>query len=263
MSIDTMARGGGVATAAWGDRALPWPEMSAVARPSGPLPPRVYWTRRVLLLTILALLAWGLMRCVGAPDAQPSGGSAASEPTNETAVSPTPDNQPGRERQPADPPAGVRAVSAGFRPARQPCDPAAVAVVPQVSGRVRVGEAVPIQLRVSATSADPCLLRLDSTSLLVAVTSQDAPVWSSAGCASAIPVQSLVVQPRWSTVVEVMWSGRRLGEECAAGRPVPPGSYTVQAAMVAGEPAAADFELAEARQPDRRDDDDRRRRSQT
>jgi len=128
---------------------------------------------------------------------------------------------------------------------------------------------VPIQLQVSVATAAPCLLRLDSGALLVAVTSAGEPVWSSAGCESAVPVSTLVVQPHWSTLVEAMWSGRRGGEECAARRQVPAGDYTVQAAMVAGEPAAADFQLAEPREPEPRKpeprdrDDDARGRSQT
>ena len=239
-------------------------EMSAVVRPSGPLPPRVYWTRRILLLVVLALLLAGLLQCVGGSDAPPPAGSGAVEPAAETSASVAPEDRRRRRRPPAALRERVRTVSAGFRAARQPCDHAAVRVTPQVVGRTHVAEPVPIQLRISATSADPCLLRLDAASLLVAVTSGEDPVWSSAGCQSAVPVRSLAVQPRWSTVVEIVWSGRRVGEECAAGRQVPPGAYTVQAAMVEGEPAAVDFEMGTERVPERQHrDDDTRRRSQT
>jgi len=76
---------------------------------------------------------------------------------------------------------------------------------------------------------------------------------------------SVVVQPHWSTVVEMVWSGQRHGAGCNdERRQVPPGAYTVQAAMVEGEPAASDFELSAARVPEPRDrDDDRRRSPQT
>lgn len=224
--------------------------MSTVVRPSGPLPPRVYWTRRVLFVVVLALLLWGLVRCAGGSDARQAldPGPSLTVPTS---GGQTPDDERSRrQRRAALPPAGVRTVSAGFAPATQPCDPASVRVAPEVSGEARAGDPVPVQLRLSTASDAACTLQLDSGSMLVAVTSADEQVWSTARCTQAAPERSLVVQPRWSTLVEVIWSG---GESCATGEGVvPPGRYTVQAALVEGEPAASDFEVEAPPPPERR-----------
>jgi hypothetical protein len=137
-------------------------------------------------------------------------------------------------------------------------------VVPEVSGPARAGQPVAIQLRLSTTSDAACTLQLDAAALLVAVTSGDDQVWSSARCPQTVPGRSLVMQPRWSTLVEVTWSGRR---GCAAGEgaAVAPGHYTLQAALVAGEPAESYFEIEEPPEPDRRHEEQRdgRQRAQT
>jgi len=54
-----------------------------------------------------------------------------------------------------------------------------------------------------------------------------------------------VAQPHWSTIVEVTWSGQLTRNRCSLSAPwAPPGAYTVQAALLEGEPATANFELA-------------------
>ena len=196
----------------------------------------------MLFVLVLALVLWGLVRCAGGSDAR-EGADQSPELTAPTSGDPTPGDEPGRsQRRVAPPPAGVRTVSAGFAPASQACDHSSVRVVPEVDGRPRAGDPVTVQLRLSTAAEAACTLQLDAGVLLVAVTSGQEQVWSSARCTEAVPARSLVVQPGWSTLVEVTWSGERSCE--AAGGSVPPGAYTVEAAMVEGEPAASDFELA-------------------
>lgn len=233
--------------------------MSTVVRPSGPLPPRVYWTRRLLLLAVLVVILWGLVRCTSEVDPQTQADGTGPSPSAGTSeVTSTPDAAPHRPRGSA-PAAGVSLVPAHFSAAGQRCDPSTVYVLPQVSGRVRVGEVVPLQLRVTTSAARACTLVLNSTSLLVAVTSEDQQVWSSTRCSSAVPTRSLVVQPHWATLVDLAWSGRLGRASCdSTERQAAPGPYTVQAALVEGEPAAADFELLPS-PPDHRKGQDRPR----
>jgi len=224
--------------------------MSSIARPSGPLSPRVYWTRRLLLLVIVALLAWGVLRWVGDPG--PSAADDAAAPvTTEPASTPPSSPAAVHDRRPrVEPTAGVRLVSAHFDAAESGCEAAAVRVVPEVRAPALVGEPVQLHLRVTTTSERSCTLDLDAASLLVAITAGEEPVWSSSRCPSAMPSSSLVVRPHWSSVVEVVWSGHLGRVGCDTTAPAAPaGFYTVQAALVEGEPGTTDFELEMPRDP--------------
>lgn len=217
--------------------------MSTVVRPSGPLPPRVYWTRRLLLAAVLLVVVWAVVRLTSGPDPQAQVDGAAS--ASSTASSePTPDD---RRRRHSAPPPGVSVVPARFTDAAKRCDPSEVTVQPAVSDPVRAGKPVLVQLRMTPSSAQACALELDASSLLVAVTSGERAIWSSTQCTVAVPVRSLVLQPHWSALVEVTWSGQVARDSCDGTEPLAPaGSYTVHAALVEGEPGAADFVLRPA-----------------
>ncbi len=213
------------------------------------LPPRVYWTRRLVLLALLLAITWALVRCTGGED--PQAGSGAPGETSPTATSPATASSPHHQRsQRTQPVSGVTLVRANLTDARQRCDPATVSVVPQVVAPVRLGEAVPVQLRMGTSAAQPCVLALDASSLLVAVSSGDRQIWSSTRCPGAIPTRSVVLHPHWSAVVDMVWSGRLGRAGCDSTAPAATaGGYTVQAALVEGEPGAADFTLRPAAEP--------------
>src|SRR5690242_10866526 len=68
--------------------------MSAVTRPRGPLPARVYWTRRTLVVVVALALVFGLARLLGGsgsngtdPSAQPVGADASSQDTTSAPTS--------------------------------------------------------------------------------------------------------------------------------------------------------------------------------
>src|SRR6185369_2874804 len=57
--------------------------MTAVTRPRGPLPARVYWTRRLLLAAVAFALVFAIARLLGSsgsgsPEARPVGAAASS-----------------------------------------------------------------------------------------------------------------------------------------------------------------------------------------
>lgn len=233
--------------------------MSSVVRPSGHLPPRVYWTRRLLLLGVVAMILWGVVRATSGsdPNAQAGGAGAAASATPLESGS-TSDAAPPRRHRRA-PAAGVSLVPAHLATAGQRCDPSTVNVVPEVAEPVRVREAVPVTLQLTTSSPRACTLELDASSLLVAVTTEDRQIWSSTRCTGAVPTRALVVRPHWSTLIDVMWSGRLGRGGCDSTEPAPPpGTYTVRAALVKGEPGASDFQLRPARQ-ERPEGKDRKR----
>ena len=56
--------------------------MTTVTRPRGPLPARVYWTRRLLLVVVAFALVFGIAHLLGSggsgsPSAQPVGADAS------------------------------------------------------------------------------------------------------------------------------------------------------------------------------------------
>jgi hypothetical protein len=57
--------------------------MSTVVRPSGPLPARVYWVRRLLLIAIVLLVILAVVRVLGGGGDPASGESATVEPDAE------------------------------------------------------------------------------------------------------------------------------------------------------------------------------------
>ena len=95
--------------------------MSTVTRPRGPLPRRVYWVRRLLVLGIALALVFGIGRLLGGGPAQDDDPSA--QPAAATASSATPSMQPlrvrgaghqGRQERPAG--QGAHAARGAHRP---------------------------------------------------------------------------------------------------------------------------------------------------
>lgn len=239
--------------------------MSTVTRPSGPHSSHVYWVRRALLLVILALAIWGVLRWAGGDQPAKDRGTASVQgeaPSDPTPAPPTTRATSGTPRpQPATP--GVHTVPARFVSPDQECEPSTLRVVPAVVGLARAGETVRIHLRLSSTVESACTVSLDADALLVAVSSGDKTVWSSSRCTQAVPTRSLAVQPHWSTVFDVVWSGQLSRRGCDLTAPfAAQGFYTVQAAMLEGEPGTADFELdapAQPQDPRKQDNDEPKR----
>lgn len=255
------------------------PHVSTIVRPSGRLPARVYWTRRGLLLVLVLLLAWGLARCssvdpsaesgssavgdtISAADAPGAdaavgsplglaGGAAADASTaaagaGATAGTATPRPRDGRRSRSSAPPQRVRPVLGAPVGA---CDPAATTVIPSVGGEVIAGAGAQLQLRLSTVGAQACRLSLGNR-LLVQVARDDEPVWRLADCPSALTADTVVLHPDWATVVDIAWSGRTSNATCSVETTaVRPGTYQLQASMLAGEPGTVDLEVAEARDP--------------
>jgi hypothetical protein len=230
--------------------------MSTLTRPRGPLPPRVYWTRRLVLLAVVFLLSWLVVRAVGGggSEAPPSG---SEEPVAATASDDggRASNSSGRKSRDKDRRARIRTVAETFEHPRENCDLTRVSVTPAVADPAYAGEPAVIALRISTSGSTPCSLSIDADHLLLSITSGHDTVWDSTHCEDAIPTRDLALQPRWSALVDVTWSGRYSGHRCPSdGTPAEPGTYTVEAAVLEGEPADADFELV--KRPDPVDEDE-------
>jgi hypothetical protein len=234
--------------------------MSTVARPRGPMPTRVYWVRRLVLLAVVVVVGWLMIRWIDGGD------SGATPPEGETpaAVTESDDPTPAVDRDPKksrdkNRSSSVDPVAETFERPSEDCDLTEVLVVPSVAESAYAEEPVRLSLRISSTSSSPCSLGLDAENLLVVISDGDDTVWDSTQCEDDIPVRDLALQPRWSTLIDLTWSGLHSGRNCASdATPAEPGTYTVEAAMLEGEPSEAEFELvARPKPPDDKNGDEK------
>ena len=259
--------------------------MSTVVRPSGPLPPRVYWVRRLLLLAVVAALVWGVVRVVGGGD--PANGEPAGEPAaaTDTVTSEAPADDVADRRTKLTPRQQrrreriseraelrrsklVRDVAQTLEAPSGPCDLTLVRLVPQVLSPAYAGASVPLRLGLRTQQATSCTIDLDDERLLVSISSVEQVVadgvtseateivWSTAECGDAVPLRTVVLRPSWTSTVDLSWSGLRGGRRCRPdAKPVDAGSYRLQAAALTGEPAAVDFDLVDPPSVNRRVDE--------
>lgn len=223
--------------------------MTALTR--GPLPARVYWTRRVLLLVVVTGLVVGLVQLValamggGTPTPPDQAAPVAAEPsTDVTEVpdvsEPSPSTEPEstkrdkRDRGDAEP---VLADPEG------PCVDRDVAVTPTAKKTVG-GSPVTFTLELRTVQSVACTWEVSPRTVTVKVTSGDDGIWYSQQCPRSVPTEEVVLRNDVTTEVEVTWSGRRSDEECDPRTDwALPGWYHVEAAALAGEPSDLQFQL--------------------
>lgn len=215
----------------------------------GPLPPGVYWRRRLFVLGLacsLVVLIAGVLRG-GSDGASDDRGveavQSAAEPTDQPTEDPTDDPS-----EPADPAgtAGTLPPTPTSTPLAQPegaCEPVDVAVTPVVEEAV-AGRDVTVVLELRSIESPACTYEISPAHLAVTITSGADPIWSSRDCPRVLPTQSAVLRPEEPVRVGVVWNARRSNLGCP-GRSAYAldGFYHVQAAALGGEPQDVQFEL--------------------
>jgi hypothetical protein len=211
--------------------------MSGVARPRGPLPPRVYWTRRAVVLAVAFLLVFGIALVLGdgsdgksgdRDTAEQAAGSQTPTRTNTTTTTPKATESAKKKRVLAEPDG--------------PCDPADIKVEARVEREANDGE---IRIPLALTGKDAaCTWTISSRSMVVKIISGDDRIWSSQQC-PRLPEQAVVVRSAVATKVVLVWNGRRSDEDCSSASAgfALPGSYHVIAAALGGEPTDVQFLL--------------------
>ena len=257
--------------------------MSGVAHPRGPLPPRIYWTRRVLLLAVVFALIFGVSRVVGGgagdgPSARTVG--AASTPTTSPTTgprtgptktpttgptsgrtagprrtAPTPTLRPrhgARSTSSASPQGSGTAKSSGPQhtaepsPAQPsgPCASSDVVVTPRVHGKAYAARPVIFGLKLRTRTSPACTWAVSARSLALKVTSGADRVWSTQQCPASVPKRSVVVRRDSPTVVRLTWQGQRSDDACSQEPAwAQPGYYHVLAAAIGADPVDRQFEL--------------------
>lgn len=243
-------------------------------RPSGPLPSRTYWVRRLVLvfvITALVCLVWWFVAGPGGADESTAGnstsegGASAADAAN-AGPDPSSATVSEEEKQGAsDPPRkeheGDKAQgNAGEGPAlhrgrgepgrnslAEPtgdCEVEDVSLKIQVSDATR-GEGTPARLKFTSLAEPACTLGLTADTLALRVTSGSDTVWTSQQCPDAVLAQQLVVRADKATVYAFDWDGRRSVETCQSpGDVAAAGGYWMEAALVGAEIEKAYFEVA-------------------
>lgn len=208
--------------------------MSAVT-PRGPLPARVYWTRRLVLLGVALLLVVGVAQVLG-------GGSDGKSDNRDTAevVSSSQFDSPTRTTTPR--PAATKTTK---RPPLAepdgPCDPEDLTVEARVVREPNDGDVqIPLVLRGEKPA---CSFRASSRSIVAKIVSGDDFIWSSQHCPT-IRARDVVVRSARGVKVTLVWNGRRSDPECSGTTDwADVGSYHLVVATLGGEPSDTQFAL--------------------
>ena len=217
--------------------------MTALTR--GPLSPRVYWTRRIMVIGTALLLVFGLARLlIGGSDASsPPEGKAVQAAATLTDLSPPPGvtrtRKPGKGKatKNAKPPEPVLAAPSG------PCADEDIAVTPEVP-KAEAGRDVQILVGLRTIETEACTWQVSSETLTAKITSGKDDIWSSRQCPRAIHRQDVVVRQDVTRKVAITWSSKRSDDECSRQTTwALPGWYHVAVSALAGEPSDLQFEL--------------------
>jgi hypothetical protein len=211
----------------------------------------VYWTRRILALSLALLLVLGIATVLNAatdasseqpPTAKRAGADLDEQPlpTPFASIELTKDQKKllRKLRKARETP--VVAVPAE---PEGPCDPADIVVSPYVYRAVAWRFSY-ILLDLKTKESPACTWRTSPNTITLRVTGDKGEVWTSRDCPISVPRKDLVLRNTEGVKIAVVWSGRRSDTRCTGTTPwAPPGWYRVQAAAFAGEPGELLFQL--------------------
>ncbi len=176
--------------------------MSSVVRPRGPLPPKVYWRRRLLVLGILVAIVVILV-IVLIPR-----GSGQSTPAPTTSIGATP---------------GPTATAGGA------CDPTRIALTADTDKtEYAAGELPQLWLTLENKTSQPCTMQIGGDDMIYVISSPsgsgDEAYWTTADCtktAEATPV-TVTLKPGVPVPNEpITWPRTRSTPgDCAAAEPL-------------------------------------------
>ena len=222
--------------------------MTAMTR--GPLPARVYWTRRILALGVAVGLVVALVQLVslavgGSPGQPDRAVQVVAEPS--ASATPEPDVTEPADGQPAEGKSKDKGRTRDRGPVlavpEGPCTDRDIAVTPTAEQPV-AGSPVTFVLELRTILTPACTWEVSPESLTVKITSGEDDIWFSTQCPRAVSREDVVIRNNVSTEVEVTWSAKRSDDDCSRLTDwAMPGWYYIEAAALAGEPSDLQFQL--------------------
>lgn len=187
--------------------------MSSVLFPVGPLPPRVYWVRRLVVLALpLILIIVIAVSCSGgggSPAATGNGSGPTSSPTTSSSAS--------------NPNAACAAGQLS-----------ATLAVSAANSTYQVGESPAFTGTITNVSASTCQLTTNPATETWKVKSGAAEWWTtdaSGGCTISNAPVTKSLAPGATRKVSISWNGYRLLPGCTRGEQAQPGTYVLRATL--------------------------------
>ena len=194
-------------------------DSRALLQPVGPLPPRVYWTRRAALLAILVVLIIAIaVSC--------SGGSGSGHPAASTTTStPTPSSSPTVTA------AGCRrdqlAVTASTDATTYPAG-----VLPRLTVSIR------------NTGSLACVLTESPRTRSWTIVSGTDQIWTTVGCPAASTAHDTTLKAGAAARHTIIWNRHRSGKGCTTQTtPTTPGTYQLTVSVNGVTSTTAVFHL--------------------
>ena len=191
-------------------------DADALLHPRGPLPPGVYWRRRLLTLGAVVVVLALVLRACGADGCN---GALTPGPTGTTGPSPTGTARP---TAPATTPAPSAQVG--------PCPDTAIVVSARADAQTYSAARRPIlTIAVANKGTVPCTRDVGQAAREIRVTSGNERIWSSDDCSPGGGSQMTTLLPGAAPVTfSVTWSRKRSAPNCPAGAEnASPGTYRV------------------------------------
>jgi hypothetical protein len=238
----------------------------------GPLPPGVYWRRRLALISVALVLVLGVAKLLGATGGDGSAEKAtqvgapssatATVTVGETAAPAAKGNGNGngkkKRKNRASQNASTEPTETVLPPTPTPtpttppplpdpsgpCADGDVFLTPSAEGAVG-GSDVTIMLNFQSAASEACTFDLSSDSVRLKVSKGSDNVWLSRQCPDAVPEQEVVVRRTTVTSVPMVWKeAKRSDDECSSRTAwALPGTYALSASVLGGEPTVVDFDL--------------------
>ncbi|WP_448058974.1 hypothetical protein [Cellulomonas hominis] len=195
-----------------------------VVRPTGSLPPRVYWVRRLLVLVLLAAVVLGVVLIARALT---GGGDGTADPEPEA---PAPSTSTTTE---AEDPAGPQA-----------CAVDQLGVTLAADAASYPGGALPtFTLTLVNNGTDPCLVDAGDAQRDLRITSGSDAIWASQDCAAGESLELLLAAGQ-SDERQVQWSRTRSAAGCPDGQAAAlPGTYQATLTLAGASAAPVVFVL--------------------
>jgi hypothetical protein len=237
----------------------------------GPLPPGVYWRRRLAVLSVALIVFLGVGKVLDLSSDGSSGGKAeqadAPAVTSPTATVSVPEptkkggqgkghgkgNGKGNGKGKGHGQGNGGQVTAAPTPTATPtpvlpdptgpCADDDVFITPSIPAPIG-GSDVTVVLNLQTRVSVACTWQLSASAMRLNIVSGADQIWLSRQCPKSIPTQDVVVRLASVTQVPVVWNAHRSDSECSDRTAwALPGFYHARAAVLGGEPTDVQFEL--------------------
>jgi hypothetical protein len=236
--------------------------MPATTR--GPLPPSVYWRRRLAALSVALVVFLGVGKILslgsdGSSDGQAEQAGATTVTTSPTATVsvPEPTKKGGKGKghgqgkghggqgngQPSGTPTPTSTPTPVLPDPTGPCPDDDVYITPSIAAPIG-GSDITVTLNLQTRVTVACTWQLSPDTMRMNIVSGADQIWLSRQCPDAIPTQDVVVRLASVTQVPVVWNSRRSDTDCSDRTAwALPGFYHLRSAALGGEPTDVQFEL--------------------